>query len=160
MKSFKIPVVRSTTSIDNAFKVAIDAASSGVLVKGGGDLRLVHYRDLVGAASKKKQNRVGDVKSVSVLRLEPGKGGDKQKQKLEAAGLKFGYLAESGGTARMFSVSEQLADLYLADSGGTRCTRPDKPADTPARRWYHYYPPISRVPRTSKTCRICGATLL
>jgi hypothetical protein len=159
MKSFKIPVVPATTSIDNAFKVAIDASSSGVLVKTGGNLRLVHYRDLVNAASK-NEKRIAGANYVSVLKLGPGKVSEKQKEKVEAAGLKFGYFSESDGTAHMFSASEQLADLYSEDSDGTRCTRPGKPANTPGRRWYHYYPPIERVPKTLKECRICGAALL
>jgi hypothetical protein len=158
MKSFKIPIVPATTSINQAFMTAIDAAASGVLVKAGGDLRLVHYRDLVNAASKGRR-LVSKANYESVLKLGSGRVSLKQKGKVEAAGLKFGYFTASGGTARMFSVSERFADLYGRESDGARCKRPNKPPAKEDQEWYHYYPPTDRLPGTPNICRVCGAAV-
>ena len=159
VKSFRIPVVAATSSINQAFKATVDAGSSGLLVKtNSGELRLVHYRNLVNAASKGRK-LVSTADYVPVLKVGGARrSGTQHKTTLDAAGLTFGYVGSAGGEANMFSVSEAQAGPYLQASSGTRCTRPGKPATMANRDWYHYYPPLAR--KGAKACRLCKSAFL
>jgi hypothetical protein len=156
MQGFKLPIIPATSSIDQAFKTAIDHKTSGVVIRTGADVRLVHYDALLKAAAK-GHKRVSAADYESALKLGTGRVSLKQKGKVEAAGLKFGYFTQSGNTARMFSVSETFAYPYTDASGGTHCKRPNKPAGKTDQEWYHYYPPTKRLPRTPNICRVCSA---
>jgi hypothetical protein len=128
-----------------------------VLKTKSGGLRLVHYRDLVGAS--RNNMAINKVDFVPILKVGRKKTVALQFDTVRIAGLKFGYRGATGDTANLLSVRETFAKRYLGLSGGSRCSRPNKPATVPDRDWYHYYPPQRRAAKNPNICKLCGAKI-
>lgn len=159
MQEFDLPLVAATSSVDNAIRTAIDAKRSGVVLKTkSGKLHLLHYKNLVRAARNKTP--ISKVEYTTILHVGRKKRVEVQVSTVKSAGLKFGYQGVTGDTASLVSVRETFAKPYLNSSTGSRCTRPGKPANTPDRCWYHYYPPKRRSPNRPDRCRECGTKII
>ena len=135
---FELPMIDAGVSIEEACAETIESNKSGLLIQGEGEIRLLRFDRMVEAARGGRSleevefEPVVDIEAVSDLEHETF---------VRAAGSVFGFLGKGDGLAHLFSVSEQFAFPYLTTSSASRCQRPDKPANTAAREWYHYYPP-------------------
>jgi hypothetical protein len=158
MQKFDLPIVAANLSVNTALKAAIDARRSGVVLKTkSGGLRLVHYKDLAGAS--RSNMAIDKVDFVPILKVGRKKTVALQFDAVKTAGLKFGYRGATGDSANLLSVRETFAKRYISLSGGSRCSRPNKPANVPDRDWYHYYPPERRAAKTPNMCKLCGAKI-
>jgi len=158
MLNFELPLVRSNIRVDDAFADVIESQTSGLLFHAGaGDLRLLHFRDLLGAAG---DNRllIREVKFEPVADLTSIPEASRLSHLLSLENH-FGFVGEGSKGARLFSVSEGYGLTYTYASGGLRCSRAGRPPATPARQWYHYYPPHVLDPVVPSVCKLCGASI-
>jgi len=159
MRRFDLPIVPAHISVNTALKTAIDAKRSGVVLKTrSGGLRLVNYKDLVGASRNK--TAFNQVDFIPILDVGRGKTLKLQVDTVKSAGMKFGYRGANDQIADLLSVQQDFANRYVAASTGARCSRPGKPPGLPAQKWYHYYPPLRRDAEHPDRCRRCGAKIL
>jgi hypothetical protein len=157
MLNFELPLVRSNIRIHDAFADIIESKTSGLLFDAGaGDLRLLHFKDMLEVADDKllirevKFKPVVDVISIAQAR---------RLSHLLDLGSYFGFVGQGPEGARLFSVEEPYGLPYTLASGGLRCSRPGRPPATPARKWYHYCPPHVLDQVTPSTCKFCGASI-
>ena len=150
-------LVRSNIRIHDAFADIIESKTSGLLFDAGaGDLRLLHFKDMLEVADDKllirevKFKPVVDVISIAQAR---------RLSHLLDLGSYFGFVGQGPEGARLFSVEEPYGLPYTLASGGLRCSRPGRPPATPARKWYHYCPPHVLDQVTPSTCKFCGASI-
>jgi len=155
---FQLAMVPGGTSVQDAIAETIDSDKSGLLVqRPQGDLRLVHFKNLVNAAASGLTS-LDDVEAEPVLDVVTIPDAE-HKVAVRSSGRRFGFGGERDGTADLLSISESFALPYTTASTGVRCQRPNKPPTIPPRDWYHYYPPNTRDPVSPNQCRLCGANV-
>ncbi|MGO4884024.1 MAG: hypothetical protein ACLP59_24855 [Bryobacteraceae bacterium] len=162
MRSFELPMVGRNIPIREAFPDIIDSHGSGLLFQAGaGDLRLIHYKDLLDAPDY--DHLIGNVKFEQVEDLVALPAPVRVSQLL-TINRPFGFEGESTNLkgikiASLLSGHEHFSFSYTDPSGGARCSRPGRPAGTPAKQWYHYYPPEQPNSPPPPTCKYCGASI-
>lgn len=157
MLRFKLPMAAGRISTSEALSEMIDTAKSGITFEStGGDLRLLHY-DRIVAAIGRGVTQLDDVDYEPVVKLDLKLPEHHYVGVVSSAGKRFGFVRALSGMADLLSVSESYASAYNTASSGVRCERPNRPANTKPRDWYHYYPPHQRDPVDPNVCRFCGA---
>jgi hypothetical protein len=158
MTRFELPMVTGVSSVNRALTDAIEADKLGVFVRTVGELRVVHYDALLDAFRAGK--RLMQVAGEPVVRIAAHATDDAaMTDYVESTGHKFGLIGVIAGKAALFSVSASHSAPYTLPSTGARCHREQQPAGTPARAWFHYYPPNVRDQARRNECVICGAYL-
>jgi hypothetical protein len=146
MMEFSLPVLESGTLIGDAFEPMVDLGTSGLVSWDVGQVRLIRFEHLEDALSSGVDTLAGvprwDAASVMI-----GAQTATVVQELMRLGLDYGVFSRSGHIARVVSVHEPLAGIYLNASRGAKCLNSVKA---------HYYPPHQRNPRTPRVCVVCG----
>lgn len=163
MLNFELPLVRGNIAVHDAYPEIIDFRSSlglpasGLLYEAGAeDLRLMHFNDLLSIQDDSVLIQEVKFEPVADLMLMPEAG---RLSHLYSLGRKFGLLGEGPNGASLFSVAETFGLPYTNASGGQRCSRANRPPAVPARKWYHYYPPLALDPFAPNKCKICGYSI-
>lgn len=149
MKEFELPVVDSSTLVRDAFEPMLEYGTSGVVSWDASSVRLVRFAYLEKALSRGQQRivEVGDWDPADVML---GAETAVVVQSLKNLGLSYGVFSRRGNIARVVSVHEPLATVYLTSSPGKKCKRPIDP---------HYYPPYQPNPANVHRCVVCGYPL-
>jgi hypothetical protein len=152
---FVLPVLPSGTAINDAFPDVIERGRSGLVIAYDvGDFRLVNF-DQMKAAQSHGLVHLRDLAGQRLQRLE-GYSDTEHRQAIARMGGTIALVYEDGGSAELFSASEQFAYPYMAPSSGVRCQRPNRPPTVRPRQWYHYYPPNPLNPVDPHTCIFPG----
>lgn len=155
MLRFELPIVEAGISLEEALAETIEARTRGLLCRAGwGQYRLVDF-DSMKDAYDLGYRRVDDLNSEIVIGIESTPERNYEPL-VRDAGRRFGFMGEADGRAHVFSLSESYARPLMTASFGMRCRRANKPASTPPRKWYHYYPPRTLDPLDPNRCRFCG----
>lgn len=162
MLDFELPFLSGSNSIRVALAETIEARKSGLLYEtNSGELRLTRYADIVNALNSGVAilEDLGEESSESVIHVETVPIVYCESH-VRAENKKFGFKGfQRGGVALLFSVSERYGEQYISSNSGTRCKRPNKPANISARDWYHYYPPQTPYTPPPNTCNVCGSPI-
>jgi hypothetical protein len=145
MEEFDLPMLDRKTLLREAFAPMITRQRSGILV-----VSQYHEPQLVTFGAVDKALGLGhqfleEVESepvISLLGHEPAKA----VNILNLRGAKYGVLLHSGATARVLSISERLAGIYLSPPPGSVCRNPADP---------HFYPPNQRDLSRPHDCILC-----
>ena len=157
MLNFELPLVRTNIRIHDAFADIIESSTSGLLFHAGaGDLRLLHFKNMLEVADDRLLILEVKFEPVADLIEIPQAG---RLSHLLARGNHFGFVGEGPRGAQLFSISEPYGLPYTYASGGLRCSRPNRPPATPARKWYHYYPPHVLPSAPPTICKFCKASI-
>jgi hypothetical protein len=138
MREFSLPVIDSTASVQDAFKLMIRGGVSGIVTKSGSHFRLLHYTQ-ISAALDAGLTEIKDINGFVKLEPPPERGDD------VSIGLTGDYSIVSESPHIVIrSRREPGALIYMTESPGYCC---DAPAE-------HCYPPLRRG--ASDKCVIPG----
>ncbi len=149
MLEFELPILPADTPVSEAFAPMIVHERSGIVTRGGSEARIVTF----GALEKALKAGVSTLADVTesepalvVAEVYPKFSNPGQlTTTLSSRKFKYGVL-QGSYLARILSVSEGFATVYLATPPGFKCKNPNDP---------HYYPP-NRLKSGSKQCVQCG----
>jgi hypothetical protein len=162
MLDFELPFLSGSNSIRTALAETIEADKSGLLYEtSSGELRLARYDDIVKALNSGITilEDLGEASSEPVIHVGTVSSEHYYERRVRAKNKKFGFKGFEHGVARLFSVSERYGEQYISSNSGTRCKRPDKPANILPRDWYHYYPPQTPYTPPPNICNVCGSPI-
>ena len=161
MVFFDLPLVDPRTRITDAAAFLNEVGVWALIIQIQPDnFRLIDFRDLVAATDPSLPLSAADHEPVLAFKDIPDLGSMNAERFRAAMGERqhqFVVRDGSDDTADVVAISKHLADIYLGDTPGKRCTRPNKPAGMPSRQWYHYYPPMT--PSPAETCSEDGSVL-
>lgn len=151
MKQFDLPVVSSEIELNEAFAELFESQHSALVVRrADGRYRLVSFDHLTEALAHGAKT-LDKVNGQALMMLGPV-----AIPAANAAAVKAGVavvlLTVTGQQAFLHSVSESKADPLIDPSNTVRCDRPNKPAATKNKDWYHYYPPDNEPGPRPFTC--------
>jgi hypothetical protein len=144
MQEFDLPVLDRNTLLRDAFRPMITERKSGIVVVSYQEPHLLTFGDIEVAFGRGQQS-LSQVESEAALSLfdkEPVRA----VSELQSHGRRFGILRYTGNMARVLSVSEAFAGVYLSAPPGTVCKNPTDP---------HFYPPNHRDLARPHKCVIC-----
>ena len=140
MLRFPLSVVSGSDPLKQAFAELFESGHSALVVaRKDGEHRLVSF-DHITEALAHGAKTLNEVNGIALMLLGNVTDGEADARG-HAAGAVFALLSVIGQVADVFSVSEQKAGPMAAASNTVRCDRPNKPAATENKDWYHYYPP-------------------
>ena len=149
MKEFELPVLESETLVRDAFEPMLEFATSGLVSWDVGTVKLVRFAHLEQALSS-GVDTLADVQQWDAASVMLGAETAALVDALERIGLDYGVFGRAGKVARVVSVHEPLAGIYLSSPPGSKCVNPVK---------RHYYPPFRRDPANPHRCVVCGLFL-
>lgn len=156
---FELPFIQGNIKVHDAIAEAIECKKSGLVFASNSGMRLMHFNTMVAAAQAGNID-LEEVDFQPLAKLDFETPDHEYSRIVLASGNAFGFVREVGGMADLFSLSETRAGVYIASSVGKRCTRPNKPPGQLARKWYHYYPPLTPNALTPLLCKIDGYPLV
>ena len=154
---FRLGVLPDATSLEDAFAYLYEARQSAVAVVTQGGVRLVGYEQLMEALAR-GATRLGEVDGLFLARRGTRSlGAESFSPRGFEAAPAAGSVELGDGTAEVES-NNPLVMEYAAPSTAARCDRPNKPAGTPNKNWYHYYPPNTSAAALPHPCSSPGCT--
>lgn len=146
MLEFDLPALESQTRVRDAFGPMVEAGTSGLVSWNVDTVRLVRF-DYLESAFSAGLDTLSEVRQWDAASVMLGAETAELVSSLKRLGLDYGVLGRAGSVARVVSVHEPLAGIYLASPPGAKCENPGNP---------HYYPPHRRNHGNPHRCVVCG----
>jgi hypothetical protein len=145
---FTLPLIDAGVPILDAVEFLNEVGVWALVIQPQPDkFRLIDFRDLV--AEPDPSRPLSAAESEAVLAFKDIPNLEAMNRDLFQAAMRerqHAFIvreASQEDTADVVTVAQDLAETYLSDTPRKRCTRPNKPAGTPSRQWYHSYPPTT-----------------
>jgi len=145
---FQLPLIDADISISDAIEFLNEVGVWALIIEPQPDkFRLIDFRDLVAEPDPARPLSAADSEAVLAFRDIPNL--DAMTRDLFHAAMRerqHAFVVREAAeedTADVVTIAQDLAETYLADTPRKRCTRPNKPAGTPSRQWYHSSPPMT-----------------
>jgi hypothetical protein len=150
MFEFTLPIVDASLLPADTFAHMAEANTSGVAVRSGTEVRLLHYEAILDGFRRGKTTlmQIEDFHQVLVVAgISPSEVG----KRLSSAKREVGSLSFRENFIDLISHNSGLAALYLHGPKTKRCS------NTPPQG--HYYPPLEADKSTPKNCIACDGVL-